>query len=244
MTLLRSLLFNVLFIGWTVVAAVGFLPVLALPHRAVMRVLRLWAGVIAWLLRVVAGLEYEVRGRANVPDEPALFAYKHQSAWETIMFALLIPDFVGVMKRELAAIPLIGFYLSRMGMIAIDRAGAATALRRMVAQARERLADGRSIVVAPEGTRAAPGEHRRYLPGIAALYGALGVPVVPVALNSGLFWGRRTFIKRPGVITVEFLEPIEPGLDRRAFLAELAERIEPAADRLAEEARAKYFDAR
>jgi 1-acyl-sn-glycerol-3-phosphate acyltransferase len=106
----------------------------------------------------------------------------------------------------------------------------------MVTQARARAAEGRKIVIFPQGTRTAPGTHRPYLPGVAALYDRLGLPVVPVALNSGLFWGRRAFLKRPGTIAVEFLEPIAPGMERRAFMAELERRIEEASDRLAREA--------
>ncbi len=236
----RSLLFNLMFFAWTASASLVFLPVLLLPRGAMVWLSRLWAGVTAWLLRSIVGLDYEVRGRENLPDEPALFAFKHQSAWETIVFVLLVPDFAGVLKRELTAIPIFGWYMRKLRMIPIDRAKAGTALRRLVALARERVAEGRSVMVSPEGTRTAPGERRRYLPGVAAIYRELGVAVVPVALNSGLFWGRRSFLNHPGVITVEFLPAIPPGLDRGAFLGELADRIETASDRLVREARAKY----
>jgi len=240
MTVIRSLLFNLLFFVWTLLLSILLLPALALPRQATVRIYRFWARSVVLLLRWVVGLDYQVRGTANIPREPALFAYKHQSAWETIVFALLVPDFAGVLKRELTLIPLFGWYVAKLAMIPIDRGAAASALRRMVRRARQRLAEGRSITVAPEGTRTAPGQRRPYLPGVAALYRELGVPVVPVALNSGLFWGRRQFVKRPGTITVEFLEPIAPGLDRRAFLAELAERIETAAERLAGEAEKRF----
>ncbi len=236
----RSLLFNLTFFAWTFFASIFFLPVLLMPRGAMVWLSRLWAGVTAWLLRHIVGLDYEVRGRENLPAEPALFAFKHQSAWETIVFVLLVPDFAGVLKRELTAIPVFGWYMRKLRMIPIDRAKAGTALRQLVARARERIAEGRSVMVSPEGTRTAPGERRRYLPGVAAIYGELGVAVVPVALNSGLFWGRRSFLKHPGTITVEFLPAIPPGLDRHAFLAMLADRIETASDRLASEARAKY----
>ena len=236
----RSLLFNLMFFAWTAFASLAFLPLLLVPRGGVVWLSRLWARVTAWLLRHIVGLDYEVRGRQNLPAEPALFAFKHQSAWETIVFVLLVPDFAGVVKRELAAIPIFGWYLRKLRMIPIDRAKAGTALKQLVARARERVAEGRSVMVSPEGTRTAPGERRRYLPGVAAIYRELGVAVVPVALNSGLFWGRRSFLKYPGVIIVEFLPAIPPGLDRRAFLGELADRIESASDRLAREARAKY----
>ena len=240
MKAVRSLLFNLTFFAWTASAALVFLPVLLMPRGAMVWLSRLWAGVTARLLRHIVGLDYEVRGRENLPDKPALFAFKHQSAWETIVLVLLVPDFAGVLKRELTAIPIFGWYMRKLRMIPIDRAKAGTALKQLVALARERIAEGRSVMVAPEGTRTAPGERPRYLPGVAAIYRDLGVAVVPVALNSGLFWGRRSFLKHPGVITVEFLPAIAPGLDRRTFLGELTDRIETASDRLAGEARTKY----
>jgi 1-acyl-sn-glycerol-3-phosphate acyltransferase len=134
-----------------------------------------------------------------------------------------------VLKRELLSIPLFGWYLRKVGMIAVDRAAGASALRNMARQASEAFAEGRSILIFPEGTRVPPGESRPYHPGVAALYTQLKVPVVPVALNSGLFWGRRSFVKRPGTVTVQFLPPIPPGLDRKAFMRELESRIEAAA---------------
>jgi len=130
-------------------------------------------------------------------------------------------------------LPLFGWYMRKCRMIPVDRKGRATALKRMAADARDRAAAGRPILIFPEGTRVAPGHRRPYQPGAAALYGALGLPVVPVALNSGLFWGRRSFHKLPGRIVVEFLPPIAPGLDRRIFMGELETTIETAADRLA-----------
>lgn len=241
MRTLRSLLFNLAFVAWTVVTALTFLPLLALPRGATVWLSRNWAGGIVWLLRHIVGLDYEVRGRENVPDRPVLFAYKHQSAWETIAFLVIVPDFAAILKRELLAIPLVGLYIRKLRMVPIDRGGAGVALRRMMVRVRKRIAEGRSVMVAPEGTRIAPGEHGPYLPGVAALYRDLGVPVVPVALNSGLFWGRRSFHKRPGVVTVEFLPVIEPGLDRRVFLDLLARRVGEASDRLADEARARYL---
>jgi 1-acyl-sn-glycerol-3-phosphate acyltransferase len=117
-------------------------------------------------------------------------------------------------------------------MIPVDRQGRASALKRMLASARAAVAQGHPILIYPEGTRTPPGEQRPYHPGVAALYGDLGLPVVPVALNSGLFWGRRSFHKKPGTITIEFLPAIAPGLPRKAFMAELQQRLEGASARL------------
>jgi 1-acyl-sn-glycerol-3-phosphate acyltransferase len=234
--LLRSLVFNLVFWLWTGVLAIAMLPCLVLPRGATQAMGRFWMRGVQTALEHVVGLDYEVRGRERVPVDPAIFAVKHQSAWETLALHLLLPDPAIALKRELTLIPLFGWYVARAGMIRIDRRSGAKALRSMVEGARTALARGSSVVVFPEGTRVAPGAHRSYHPGIAALYLHLGRPVVPVALNSGLFWGRRSFIKRPGRIAVEFLPPIEPGLDRVAFMAELERRLESATERLVAEA--------
>ncbi len=239
MPFLRSLLFNLCFFAWTMLLGVFALPVLVLPKGAVFALSRLWARGVLWLLAMLVGLGHEIRGRARVPAGPVIYAVKHQSAWETILFAVLIPGFAGVYKRQLALIPVFGWYLLRADMIAIDRGGGAAALRAMLAQAKKVVGQGRSIVVMPEGTRTDPGARRPYHSGIAALYRELGLPVVPAAHNSGVFWGRRSFVKSPGCITFELLEPIAPGLERRAFMALLEERIESAAERLRGEAEAQ-----
>ncbi|MHA1536153.1 MAG: lysophospholipid acyltransferase family protein [Alphaproteobacteria bacterium] len=238
MNILRSLLFNLCFFAWTMLLGLLALPALVLPRGATLAVARLWARGVLALLRRLVGLGHEVRGRGRLPTGPVIYAVKHQSAWETIAFSILIPGFAGVYKRQLAFIPIFGWFLLRAGMIPVDRGGGSSALRAMLARARRVIGQGRSIVVMPEGTRTAPGSRRRYHPGIAALYRELGLPVVPVALNSGVFWGRRSFVKSPGTIVFEFLEPIEPGLQRRAFMARLEEDIETAAERLKREAEA------
>jgi 1-acyl-sn-glycerol-3-phosphate acyltransferase len=117
-------------------------------------------------------------------------------------------------------------------MIAVDRAGKAAALKKMVRDANDAFAQGRQIIIFPEGTRVAPGTHKPYQPGIAALYSQLNVPVIPVALNSGLFWGRKAWVKKPGEILIQYLPAIPPGLDRKAFMAELERRLEPASQKL------------
>jgi 1-acyl-sn-glycerol-3-phosphate acyltransferase len=198
-------------------------------------VARFWMQVLQAVLRLVVGLSYEVRGRERLPAGPAIIASKHQSAWETLIFHVLVPDLAVGLKYELTRIPVFGWYLMRGGAIRIDRGGAARALRSLVDGARAAAARGVSILIFPEGTRRAPEDPPDYKPGVAALYTALDLPVVPVALNSGLFWSRRSFMKRPGRITVEFLEPIPPGLDRRTFMAELQRRIETATARLVAE---------
>jgi 1-acyl-sn-glycerol-3-phosphate acyltransferase len=236
--LVRSALFQVAYHLWLVGVGIALLPAFLLPWRTLYAGGRLWVHGILFLLKHLCGLTWEVRGREHLPPDDAgfLIASKHQSAWDTLIFPLLVRDPAYVLKRELLLLPFFGWIMWRLRMVAVDRKGGAAALRRMLAAAR-RIVGGqrRPLVIYPEGTRTAPGVQRPYHPGVAALYGELGVPVVPVALNSGLYWPRQSFLRRPGHIVLEFLEPIPPGLPRRQFLAELEARIEPASRRLLEE---------
>lgn len=231
---LRSFAFNVgWYLGSAVIAIVG-LPLLLAPRRWVVAWARLWIVFVLWWLRVTVGITHRVVGAENLPSGPAIIACKHQSSWETLAFTLLFDDIAIVLKRELLFIPVVGWAMARAGNIAVARGDGAAALRGMVRQAKAVIADGRRVVIFPEGTRVAPGDQRPYQVGTAALYRQLGVPVVPMALNSGLFWGRRKFVKRPGTITLEILPPIPPGLPREVFMETLRERIEGATARLVE----------
>jgi 1-acyl-sn-glycerol-3-phosphate acyltransferase len=184
------------------------------------------------------GIEFEVRGRENLPTNgPFIIASKHQSAWDTLIYNIIVLDCAYVVKRELFWFPFFGWFLRRVGMIGIDRKGGASTLKELVADCKACLAAGRSIVIFPQGTRTTPGSQNHYLPGVAALYTNCNVPVVPTALNSGMFWPRRTFLKYPGTVVIEFLPVIEPGLRRSEFSALLEKAIEPATTRIEEEAR-------
>jgi 1-acyl-sn-glycerol-3-phosphate acyltransferase len=231
-TLLRSLLFNLAYLLWSVVMHIVCLPLLLAPASWVWKAAHLWIDGTLFLLRVLCGLGQRELGIENLPQGPAIIAAKHQSAWETLFLSRRLHHPAFVLKRELLMIPLFGWFLRKVGMVAVDRAGKAAALKQMVRDANAAFAEGRQIVIFPEGTRVAPGAHKPYQPGIAALYGQLGVPVVPVALNSGLYWGRRAWMKKPGRILIEYLPPIQPGLGRKAFMAELESRLEPAAQNL------------
>lgn len=232
MIVLRALLFNcVLFVSGTLFLTLA-LPALVMPRWVTIRVGVVWFSFILWAVRIICGISHEVRGRENLPVTPCVVAAKHQSAWDTFAFLTFIDDAAYVIKKELIRIPVYGWMLSKAAMVPVDRTAGARALRAMVRTARTRLAEGRSIVIFPEGTRTAPGAHRRYHSGVAALYTQLAVPVVPVALNSGLFWPRRAFIKRPGHIVVEILPPIPPGLSRSDFMRRLESAIEEASARL------------
>ena len=239
MKVLRSLLFNAFFYGWTALCVVAGLPLLFGPRAGIYHLGRVWARPILAALAVLCGLRYQVRGQENLPEGAVLVAAKHQSAWDTIIFSVLLWDHSFVLKQELTRIPLFGFYLIRAGLIPVDRKGGAKALRKMVAAAKRVAAQGRHIVIFPEGTRVAPEQQQPYQSGVAALYGQLQVPVVPVALNSGVFWRRNSFWKRPGTITLEFLPAIPPGLQRKTFLARLEQAIEGRSRALAQTAGAE-----
>jgi 1-acyl-sn-glycerol-3-phosphate acyltransferase len=235
---LRSILFWIVAIALTIAIAVAGLATLPLHRDVTYRWCRFWAGGMLWLMRAICGLDYRVLGREKIPPAPAIFALKHQSAWETIAFVALAPPISGVLKRELLVIPIYGWYLKRLGMVPIDRKAAGAAIREMLRRAQDECRQGRGIMIMPEGTRLPPGRTGRYHPGVAALYTVLGLTVAPVALNSGLYWGRRSLLLRPGTITLQFLDPIAPGLERREFMKQLQERIESASERLRLEARA------
>jgi 1-acyl-sn-glycerol-3-phosphate acyltransferase len=242
MILLRSLIFQAALYLFTAVQAVLGLPLLLAPRRWTMAFGTFWAAAVLWLLGWSVGLRHAVRGREHLPPGAAIIAMKHQSAWDTFAVAVVFADPAIVLKRELMLIPFYGWYLRKAGMIAIDRKGGGAALRQLVAAGARAAAAGRPIVIFPEGTRTAPGTSRPYQPGAVALYRQLDLPLVPVAVNSGVFWGRRHFLKRPGRIVLEILPPIPPGRDRRTVMAELEERIEAATERLVAEARATLVD--
>ena len=233
---LRSLAFQLFFYLWSATYCLAVLPAYPFLSAAAMRaVARTWQRSLNVGLRLIVGLSYEVRGREHLPDGPAIIASKHQSAWETLTFHALIPDVAVGLKEELTRIPVFGWYLLRAGNIRIDRGAGSRAIRSLIDGAKRAAADGLSVLIFPEGTRRAPTDPPDYKPGVAALYGALRLPVVPVALNSGMFWPRRGFIRYPGRIVVEFLEPIPAGLDRKHFMARLEQAIEDATVRLVAE---------
>ncbi len=236
MSWLRALAFNIAFYGVTALLGMAGLPLLLMPRSWVMHFGRFWARCVLALLKAIVGLDGEIRGLEHLPSGPCIIAMKHQSAWDTLILPAILDDFAVVVKRELLFVPFYGWYAARAGSIAIDRRGGAGALRWMVRAARREAAAGRRIVIFPQGTRTAPGHHLPYQPGVAALYQALGLPVVPAAVNSGLFWGRRSFVKHPGRIILAFLEPIAPGLPRRQLMSELEGRIEAATSALEREA--------
>lgn len=238
MTALRSLLFNVLMFTWTGLLCILLLWALLLPKRGFLAVIRWYLRTLSFLEKTVLGLDYRVEGLENLPDGPVLIAAKHQSMWETMKLHLILDDPAVILKRELLKIPLWGWYARKADLIAVDRGGKGRAIASLIDGSRRIVAQNRPIVIFPQGTRVAPGQDHPYRAGIFALYETLDLPVVPMALNSGVFWGRRAFRKKSGTITVQFLTPIPPGLGRDGLAAQLRPALEGASDRLVSEAEA------
>lgn len=236
MLLLRSLVFNFLFYLVLIVLMIVCLPVLVMPRSAVFKLGRFWARVSLWLLDVICGMKVEFRGRENLPKAPFIVAAKHQSMWETFALIVLFEDFCYILKRELTFIPLFGWYLWKANQIAIDRKKGSSALAQAAEKAKRIFADNRILFIFPEGTRRAAGAPPKYKFGVAHLYDTCGVPCVPIALNSGLFWARRSMLRRPGTVVVDILEPIAPGLDKNTFFVTLQDRMETSSNRLLDEA--------
>jgi len=229
---IRSILFNFLFYLNLVILLIAAIPTLMLPRRAILGMAKLWGRTTLWLLRVVCGIDVEWRGLEKIPPGGILVAAKHQSIWETFALITLFSDPTFVIKRELMRIPFFGWYAWHGGMIPVDRGAGRAALSGMTEHARKALAEDRQIIIFPEGTRRAAGADPKYKFGIAHLYAEAGAPCVPIALNSGLFWPRRRFLRFPGTVRVEILDPIPPGADRNTFFTRLQDEIEAATARL------------
>lgn len=232
MRVLRSLLFTVWLYLSMPIYAVGLSPALLTNHALAMGVIRLWAGFILFGLRWICGIRVEVRGLEHRPSGAALVASKHQGMLDVIAPFTFLPDPCFVMKKELRPLPFFGWFAWKTKMIAVDRSGHAKALKDMARQARARLADGRQILIFPEGTRTAPGVPGDYKPGVAAIYRDLDGPCWPVATNSGAHWPAHGFVRTPGLVVYEFLPPIPAGLKRAEFMAQLESRIEAASTAL------------
>jgi 1-acyl-sn-glycerol-3-phosphate acyltransferase len=228
MLIIRSLVFNALFVVWTLFLCIFFLPLTWFGNRQASLAGRIWAWGVIRMLYLICGITHKVEGRENIPEKGGVIASKHQSAWDTMIFFAEMRHPVFVMKKELLKIPVFGHFLSQMGMIPVDRKGGSAALKFMLREVKKRLENGMSLVVFPEGTRTDVGEITKYHSGIASIYQDAKDKdlFIPVALDSGKCWGRNSFIKNPGVITIKFLKPIEKGVGRREFMKQLQDDIE------------------
>jgi 1-acyl-sn-glycerol-3-phosphate acyltransferase len=234
MNFARSKLFDLFWVLWTAAFALP-IPIFWLcgsPPAAIRAATRVWVRGTLFGLRSIVGLGYAERNREQVPQGPCLVVSNHQSAWETLAFLVLFPDAAVIAKRELLAVPIFGWYLRKSSMIVIDREDGPEALKRMVEEGRAALDGGRSVVIFPEGTRKAPTEPVEFKRGVGLLYSRLGVPALPVALNSGEFWGLGRRRRRPGTITLSYLPPIAPGLSASAFVRKAEALLELERSRL------------
>ncbi|HEY1735160.1 MAG TPA: lysophospholipid acyltransferase family protein [Methylovirgula sp.] len=236
MLLLRSIFFNCTFYVALILLMIVGLPTFVVGRRGVQLIARLWAKSSLVLLKYICGLKVEFRGLERVPKGAAIIASKHQSTLETFALLAVVDGFTFVHKRELSLIPLFGWYLWGTEQISIDRANRAGALGEVVRGARGIFEKGRRLILFPEGTRRPVGAPPDYKASVALVQKNTGVPCVPVALNTGLFWPRRRLRRYPGTAVIEFLEPIPPGESKARLMAMLQERIETATDRLVADA--------
>jgi 1-acyl-sn-glycerol-3-phosphate acyltransferase len=231
-----SLIYAVVFYSLTFAMMVFGAWLLLGPRSWAIAALKLHGRICVWLLKNICGTGLEVRGRDHLPAGACLVVAKHQSAWDTFGLLALFQDPAVVLKDELTWIPLYGWYIAKFEHIRVKRDRAAFALKTMVVDAKRCVDQGRQVLIFPEGTRAAPGAPADYKPGYLALYEGLGVPCVPIALNSGVFWPRRTLMRYPGTIIVEILPPVPAGLARRDVRGQVESAIETASLRLLQEA--------
>ena len=236
--ILRSILFNIAFYLNLVFWILVLIPTIVLPQKWGWVGIKSWARTSLWWQKVLAGTDYEVRGRENIPADGFIVAAKHQSFWETFALLTLIDDPVYIVKRELTWIPGFGWYLWKMGQIPVNRGKRSVALMEMTRRAKIEMAKGRQLMIFPEGTRRPVGAEPAYKYGIAMVYRETGARVLPIALNAGLYWPRRKFERYPGTIIVDILPPIEPGLGIDEFRNRLERTIEDASNRLIVEAAA------
>lgn len=227
---LRSALFNFTLRFGTYLLYVISTPLLIFGERGAMWSCRVWGDIVAFCTKRIMGINYRVHG--EIPRYPCVFACKHQSAWETSVFFELTERPVYIFKKEMLWLPFFNLVMLVGGMIPVDRDGGGAGLKKLLRRVKDRVDNGRQVIIFPEGTRKKPGAEPDYKPGIAAIYKHCGVPVVPVALNSGVFWGKEKFTKKPGTVDIEFLEPIQPGMKPKEFMQELESRIEAACKKL------------
>ncbi|WP_032112488.1 lysophospholipid acyltransferase family protein [Candidatus Paracaedibacter symbiosus] len=235
MKYIRSFIFDVYFYAIGLFFSIFGLPILLGPQRWSYYVSQIWGYMTLVGARWILGLDCKVEGLENLPEKPYLIASKHQSAWETAAMCYIFPGAVYVLKKELKYVPFFNCHFARQKVIAVDRKLGKRAIEPMVEAAQFHKEAKRNIIIYPEGTRSAVGKAGRYRAGVFALQEGLDIPVVPVALNSGVFWPRRCFVKKPGVVTVSILPAINPGLTREEFMETLERVIETKSNQLLEE---------
>ncbi|MEM9104236.1 MAG: 1-acyl-sn-glycerol-3-phosphate acyltransferase [Pseudomonadota bacterium] len=233
MIFLRSALFNLLFYLNLIVQMIIFTPPYFLMRRKAAWVIpKNWVRSNHWLLEKVVGTTHTLEGVENIPQGGYIIAPKHQSFWDAYALLPYLDDPFYILKRELVWIPLFGWYVAKMRMVPINRGSREKVMPAVLEKTRAQMADGRQLIIYPEGTRRPVGVEPAYRYGIARIYAELNVPVMPVAIVAGLFWPRRKFLRYPGDIKVRFLPAIEPGLDPDVFMERLVAATETAVDEL------------
>jgi 1-acyl-sn-glycerol-3-phosphate acyltransferase len=218
---LRSALFNLFFFSSTFLLTLPAAAVSLVAPAQVLGWARLWARLQIHAVRIICGIRFEVSGWENLPPAPAVIASRHESAFDILAWIALVPAACFVVKKELVRIPLFGRCLTAAGMISVDREAGGSAMRTLLRGGDRAKAEGRYVIIFPEGTRCDPGEHPALQPGVAALASRTGLPIVPVMTDSGRFWGRRAFHKRPGTIRIAIQPPLALDQGRQAMLDEL-----------------------
>lgn len=241
---IRSVIFNIVFFGVTTFLCFALLWTLLLPRKQALSVYNMYFRMVYWMERLILGLDVKIEGLEHLPaDNRYIIAAKHQSAHETMIFPYTLNDPAIILKKELMNIPFWGWYARKAGMIEVDRSARGSALKSMLEGARRVFAEGRPVLIFPQGTRTKLTDttaNRPYKRGISKIYEGLNCPVVPMALNTGVFWGRNAFIKKSGTATLKFLPPIEAGLSGDEMMHRLEEALEPASTQLVDDALAMH----
>ena len=232
MLILKSIIFYISLVMWTVLMGIVCLPFLLLPSYLLKYPAKLWIRVIFAFLNLICNIKHKIEGLENIPNESVLIASKHQSAFETLALYYYLKDCFFVHKRELFFIPIFGQYLLKSNMVAINRDGGTRAMRSMLQEVQSKLSSGSSIIIFPEGTRKIPGSKPDYKTGFIGIYNHTKRKILPIALNSGLCWPKKSWILKTGIITIKFLPVINEGLDKKVVLDEVQTRIETASNLL------------
>lgn len=241
MIYLRSLIFNIIGYSTLAVGCVVNSVIGAISPKATMKVWNYgFIPFLVWCLKVIAGIKIEIRGAQYIQQANAIYAGKHESALETYVLTNYIKRATFILKKELTYIPIFGWAQHFYGMIPVDRSAGSAAMKNMLRHAKIKAEEGRPIIIFPEGTRRQPGQEPIYKPGVALLYQHLNLPVIPVATNTGLFWKKSSFLRYPGTVIFEFMEPLPAGLDKQHFMSELQNRIESKCQELNAETVKKY----
>jgi len=229
---LRSGMFKAVFYVWTAIFCLLYLPLFWMPRNGLIAFQGIWSHGVRVILRAIMNIRLEVRGAENIPRGGALIAMKHQSSFDTFVMHTVVSHPAFVMKKELLKIPLYGQFCVNTGMIPVDRDGGLKALKSLMKQSSEAINDGRQLIIFPEGSRTIPGDHVEYQSGIFGIYKYTKQPVIPVALNSGVYWPKKGHLQAGGVIVFDFLEPIKAGKGKKEFMELLENKIEGSSNQL------------